>query len=142
MVEVKSQSHSFEVLMKELRTLLSVFIAFIYLFLSIGVNLQAHFCHNNLSSISISFSESHCMCGGGDIEMSCCSTEETLIQLDQDCLVQSKKASTPDKLFVEHAIQIQTNQIQKDVQIALSEVDLVKYGPPIYLLNSSFIHYA
>lgn len=126
--------------MRELRIFLSSFLAFSYLILSIGIDLEAHYCHDDLASYSVSFADNNCECGDNFAEMSCCSSEEKLIQFDQPCFVQQKLSTDALQALVENEVKIQNTTYQR-VQIKDNQFDLETIGPKIFLLNSSFIHY-
>jgi len=127
--------------MKELRIFLSSFLAFSYLILSVGIDLKAHYCHDEMASISVSFTESHCMCGDNASEMTCCSTEETLIQFDQPCLVQQKLSTEKDRIFVENEIKAPTESVHREIGILADQFDVKRIEQRKFLLNSSLLYY-
>ena len=127
--------------MKELRIFLSSFLAFSYLILSVGIDLKAHYCHDELASLTVSFTESHCTCGDNTVEMNCCSTEETVIQFDQPCLVQQKLSAETDLFVVENEIETQDDFISEEIPISANRCETKKKESKIFLINSSLLYY-
>ncbi len=55
-----------------------------YLVLSIGVNLNVHFCGGNLKSVSVSSEGSKCCCDSEEKSNKCCSDKSVFVQYDTD----------------------------------------------------------
>lgn len=127
--------------MRKIQSLFTSSFAFIYLFLSLGIGLEAHYCHGNLSSISVTLAEIPCECAEGE-EMSCCSTEEAVMQLD-DVLLSQQKINT-SKPFLPTIVLIEDSDINENTLLLYYRnhgVASDRHSPPLFLLNSAFLHY-
>lgn len=147
------------------RKILSILIAIVYLNLSIGVSLHAHFCNDNIESLSLFIpSEDPCEhmhtchintsdCCSMDAEVeehnhnNCCSDEEINVKLDTEQLFTSEKLKIKvpelniihldnDNLIAESKIEDSKNELQfLEFKEAIPKI-------PFRILNNQFTFYA
>ena len=128
--------------MQKINPVLSFLLASLYMALTVGVGLKVHYCHGDISSIALSASALDCECGDESAEMSCCSTQQTLLQLDQECLVKEESELISFKEFTSADLStfINLDYCSESLHQWSQEAPIVSYRP-VYLLNSSFLFY-
>lgn len=67
-----------------MRKVAALMLMMFYLVLSIGVNLNAHFCGGHLKSVSVSTESGKCCCDSGEKSNSCCTDKSVFVQYDTD----------------------------------------------------------
>lgn len=73
---------SFSLVNLMMRKITYSFFAGLYLLLTMGVQINAHYCLGKLRSVSFNLSSNSCPCGEG-IEMPCCEDKSVFLQLQE-----------------------------------------------------------
>ena len=120
----------------------ALFLSAFYLTLSIGFGLRAHYCHEDISTISYASIAIECECGDESADMSCCSTVEEYFQFDEEIILTEEGTFVLDGLYPEvknfqlQIVDQETKSIQSTTYL------IVDNGPPKYLKHTSLILYA
>ena len=129
-----------------MRVFSSISLVIFYLFVSVGIGYNMHFCGGNLSSVDLYTKTSACCCDE-DAEMAnnCCNDESSFFQFTpHQKLADNTNISVKEiSLFADLFIEIQNKVVDDGYELKNSAYrDLSPPDPErIYLLNSSFLFY-
>lgn len=121
-----------------LRKIFVTVIAFIYLAVSIGFTVNAHYCFGLLHSVSLS-SENSCSCGKS--EATCCKTTGVYISLSDKHQAQHAFLPTPQysfvAIFIQHAVLVKCKHLKCQVSVCYKSPPNQR-KEPAYILNNTF----
>ena len=119
--------------------------AIVYLFLSVGIRMNTHYCDDKISSVDFFFSKNKNCCGNGEIAKTCCKDKVSYLKLSDN----QKSASVlifsaPD--FSEALVPaIDYSKIylfaKQDLPVYINsffDSDIPLRKNPIYIINRSF----
>lgn len=128
-----------------MKHILSITVAIIYLLISAGIQINAHFCHGELESVKILVETESCCCGNEEVSGNCCSNENISFQADIDNhLVSESRISFfhYETLFncicfdVDFKIEAEAN----GSYLLFAEIS-PPVKQPVWLLNCSLVYY-
>ena len=67
-----------------MKQLVSIVVALVYLLLSTGFQVSAHYCHGDLESIRVLIESNSCCCGDSEMSDNCCKNENLSFEADID----------------------------------------------------------
>jgi hypothetical protein len=128
-----------------MRHILSITVAFLYLLLSTGVQISAHYCHGELESVRILTESKSCCCGHSEMSGECCSNENISLQadIDQHLGAESRKAFVhfENLLVIANCLSSQTIESkEKNTNSPFLEISLPP-PQPVWLLNCALTYY-
>lgn len=124
----------------------SIFFSIFYLFVSVGIGYNMHYCGGNLSSVDLYTKTSACCCDE-DAEMAnnCCDDENSYFQFTSDQKLAERTSITVTEISMLADLCIEINNDAVDRSRDLESTAYLALHPPdperIYLLNSSFLFY-
>ena len=120
----------------------ALFLSVFYLSLSIGFGLRAHYCHEDISSVSYASISLECECSEDALDVSCCTTVEQYFQFDEEIILRNDKSiDLSAKLHEVKNFQLDLIE-QETTTFQPTTFLVVDYGPPKYLKHTSLILYA
>lgn len=131
--------------MIRMKQFLSIVTTVIYLVLSTGLQVNAHYCHGELESVKVLVQSDPCCCGEGDMQSSCCSNENISFQADIDNHVTTDNRISLDQYELYADIQYSIF----DIRTETGENQTINYDcevppilkQPLWLLNCTFTFY-
>ena len=119
--------------------------AIFYLFLSIGIRVNAHYCGDQVSSVDLFFDSNKNCCGKEELAKKCCKDKVSYLKLSNDQQSSSFFFSAPDfsevlvpaidhsktYLFVKQPLPLITT-------ISFFDCDVPLEKTPVYIVNRSF----
>jgi hypothetical protein len=128
----------------QMKKIILITIAITYLFLSVGIRMNTHYCGDKISSVDFFFSKSKNCCGNGEIAKTCCKDKISYFKLSDNQKNTSVLIfSTPD--FSEALVPaIDYSKLylfaKQDLPVYTSsffDSDIPLRKNPIYLINRS-----
>jgi hypothetical protein len=77
-----------------------ILLTFFYSVCAVGMQVNVHYCHGNISSVSLDFSKSNCCCEQSKTPKKCCSDKEVQLKIDSKTLQTTEKKTNETKVFV------------------------------------------
>ena len=124
----------------------NILLVVFYLFVSVGVGYNTHYCGGKLSSVDLYAKSSACCCDD-DMEMAdnCCDDESSYFQFtsDQKIAERTSISVTESSMLADLYIEINNDAVDRSRDLeSTAYLDLPPPDPErIYLLNCSFVFY-
>ena len=128
--------------MTKINRIYLILLSAVYLLLTVGFGIRAHYCHGDLSSITYVTVSPDCDCGDEDAEMSCCTTIDQYFQFTEVGLISDKKEKISCPIAFAEVLCFECiEESQEIVKIGITSVE--NGSPPKkYILHSSLILYS
>jgi hypothetical protein len=127
-----------------MKKITAIFLTCFYLFASVGVAVNVHYCGGELESVELVTKTAKCCCGDAEVLSMCCDDETFYVQLDKEDKLSSGFSYSFEQL---QAIVSHSPTIENPIFLKNNELDLNQKNrpPPVkepfWLLYSNLTFY-